>query len=329
MTKFHVVPGAAVIEALAGNPRKVLKTVRDTYLLHYQKKTVNPVSCFLRFPDDSGNRVIALPAYVGGAIDQIGIKWIASFPRNLSNDLRRASGVLVLNDPSTGYPIGCLEAARISAARTAASAALAATTLSSRDSRQRLAFVGTGVIARTILEYLDVVAFPAAEIVCYDLDEARARKFKDHAIAVTDIPARQVSLLEQAMSCETVVLATTAATPYIKSDTSLRRDHLILNISLRDLAPEILLDADNVVDDVDHCLNADTSPHLAEQLSGHRDFISGTLGGALAGDALPRRGRPIIFSPFGLGILDVGVGWWVLTEALRRGTAIPIPKFFD
>jgi N-[(2S)-2-amino-2-carboxyethyl]-L-glutamate dehydrogenase len=84
-----------------------------------------------------------------------------------------------------------------------------------------------------------------------------------------------------------------------------------------------------VVDDVDHCLKAGTSPHLAEQLSGGREFVTGTLGGVLAGDVRlgPERERPVIFSPFGLGVLDLGVGSYVLAQALRRDTAMAVPGF--
>ena len=84
-------------------------------------------------------------------------------------------------------------------------------------------------------------------------------------------------------------------------------DHnpLVLHVSLRDLAPEILLASTNVVDDVEHCLKANTSPHLAEQLTGNRDFLHGTLDDVMAGRVTvpadrtggvlavrPRRARP-------------------------------------
>ena len=57
----------------------------------------------------------------------------------------------------------------------------------------------------------------------------------------------------------------------------------MLHVSLRDLAPQILLTATNIVDDIDHCLTANTSPHLAEQLTGNREFLHGTLGDVITG----------------------------------------------
>jgi N-[(2S)-2-amino-2-carboxyethyl]-L-glutamate dehydrogenase len=176
---------------------------------------------------------------------------------------------------------------------------------------------------------LHAAAFPAAEITCYDLDAGRARAFAEHAVAVTGGPAWPAASIGQVLECDAIVLATTAAAPYPPAETRLRPGQLVLNISLRDVAPELLLAADNVVDDVDHCLKAGTSPHLAEQLSGGREFVTGTLGGVLAGDVRlgPERERPVIFSPFGLGVLDLGVGSYVLAQALRRDTAMAVPGF--
>ena len=82
----------------------------------------------------------------------------------------------------------------------------------------------------------------------------------------------------------------------------------MLHVSLRDLAPQIVLGATNIVDDVEHCLKADTSPHLAEQLTGNRDFLTGTLDDVMTGRVTLPTNRPIVFSPFGLGVLDLAVG---------------------
>lgn len=328
LSNFHVVPGSVIDDILADSKEHVLNIVRETYLLHHQGHTVNPNSYFLRFPNKPRDRVIALPVYVNGSVNRIGIKWVSSFPDNLLSGLSRASAVLIINDSETGYPVACLEGAQISAARTAASAALAAKLLARDTQMGRLAFVGTGVIARSILEYLDEASFPVSEVTCFDLAADRARAFMAQVAAVTDAPVYQADLIDEAIECDTVVFTTTAAEPYVGADTKLRPGQLILNISLRDLAPELLLNSDNVVDDVDHCLRAGTSPHLAEQLSGTREFVTGTLGDVLSNDVTLAPERPVIFSPFGLGSLDLAVGSYVLAEACRRGTALPIPGFF-
>ena len=103
---------------------------------------------------------------------------------------------------------------------------------------------------------------------------------------------------------------------------------LVLHVSLRDLAPEIILASTNFVDDVEHCLKANTSPHLAEQLTGNRDFLQGTLGDLMAGRAPAPADRPLIFSPFGLGVLDLAVGKYVYDEVARAGDLHVIDDFF-
>ena len=102
-------------------------------------------------------------------------------------------------------------------------------------------------------------------------------------------------------SSDLVVFATVAAEPHVHEVSWFAHHPVVLHVSLRDLAPQILLASTNVVDDVEHCLKANTSPHLVEQLTGSRDFLAGTLdevmagrvvgAGGSAGDLLPVRSR--------------------------------------
>jgi ornithine cyclodeaminase len=99
-------------------------------------------------------------------------------------------------------------------------------------------------------------------------------------------------------------------------------------VSLRDLAPEVLLTATNLVDDVEHCLKAGTSPHLTEQRTGNRDFLAGTLADVMTGRVRVPRDRPVIFSPFGLGVLDLAVGKHVYDQVVDAGELNAVADFF-
>ncbi|MGA8117714.1 MAG: 2,3-diaminopropionate biosynthesis protein SbnB [Actinocatenispora sp.] len=329
---FHVVPHAVTADVLGTSREAVLSAVRDAYLTHDAGDTVNPSSHFLRFPDKPASRIIALPAFLGSSGGTPGIKWISSFPSNLERGLPRASAVLLLNDYETGRPIACLEAAHISAARTAASAALAATVLRRKLGRERhpgrISFIGTGVIATTIATYLRHVEVPVTEYVCHDLNAVRVEEF----LAGTDPlwpGAGRACDLAEALDCDVVVFATTAGAPYLPGTLRFRADQVVLNISLRDIHPETMLAANNILDDVAHCLTAATSPHLAEQLSGSRDFVTGTLAQVIDGRCELDAQRPTIFSPFGLGVLDIAVGRLVLDRAVADPRCVEVPNFLE
>ena len=75
-------------------------------------------------------------------------------------------------------------------------------------------------------------------------------------------------------------------------------------------------------------MKANTSPHLAEKLSGGRSFVTGTLAQLMQGRCQVDRTRPTIFSPFGLGVLDLAVGKWVYDVALSRNEHIQVNDFF-
>src|SRR5438093_9480824 len=129
-------------------------------------------------------------------------------------------------------------------------------------------------------------------------------------------------------ACYLILITTVASTPHIADATLFEHNPLVLHISLRDLAPEILLASQNVVDDVEHVMKANTSPHLAEQRTGDRSFVTGTLAGIMAGRRSVDRSRPIIFSPFGMGILDLAVGKWLYEQAVAAGQELRLHHFF-
>lgn len=329
MKDFTVITGTVAREIIGRRRREIVTEVAETYLAHQRGDSVNPDSYFLRFPGKPDARIIALPAYLGGQHDVAGIKWIASFPANISRGLPRASAALLLNDYETGYPFAVIEASQVSAARTAASAALAARVLTGGTTSAKLAVVGAGIIGRNILDFLHAQGWEAAEIAVYDQVTEYAEAMAGYARTELGQPAAVAADLASALrGADLVVLVTTAASPYITDPAAFGPGTVVLNISLRDIAPALIAASCNILDDVEHCLKAGTSPHLAVQSYGRRDFIAGTLAQVIEGAVTPRRDVPVIFSPFGLGVLDLAVGSLVYREAVRAGTAIPIPGFF-
>ncbi|MCS0600815.1 2,3-diaminopropionate biosynthesis protein SbnB [Streptomyces sp. LP11] len=328
---FAVISGEQVQKALSGSEKQLVELVEATYKLHGAGDSVNPPSYFLRFPDRPSARIIALPASVGGSVRVDGMKWISSFPENVREGLPRASAVLILNDHDTGYPFACLESSIISATRTAASAALAADWLSrNRPRPTRVGFVGTGLIARYIHTFLARTGWSFEAIGVHDLSAESAEGFCGYLreSGATEPVAVHDSAEALIRSSDLVVFATVAGRPHVTAPAWFAHNPLVLHVSLRDLAPEVLLASANFVDDVEHCLKADTSPHLVEQLTGDRDFLNGTLNDVMLGRAAPPTDRPVVFSPFGLGVLDLAVGKYVYDEVARAGQLRLIDDFF-
>jgi 2,3-diaminopropionate biosynthesis protein SbnB len=327
--RFDVIDGAAVRTALDGAHQSVVDLVRETYLRHHDGRTVNPASYFLRFPDRPEARIIALPAAIDGEHGVAGLKWIASFPRNVEENLQRASAVLLLNERRTGYPYACIEAAQISAARTAASAVLAAETLAGGRRAGAVTIVGAGVIARTIVDYLQSLRWQVGQYVVHDVMDEYAARLAEHIASRGDRVRSTGDLGDAIDAGDMVVFATTAAVPYVEQPGTFRPGQIVLNVSLRDIGPDLIAASHNILDDIEHCLKANTSPHLTEQRLGHRRFIDGTFAQLIRGEIALTAGKPWIFSPFGLGVLDLALGRYVYDTVLSRGATHRIPGFFD
>lgn len=319
--------GDEVVELFRGRETEIVGAVRAAYLTHESGDVSVPNCPFLRFPHNQTDRIIPKPAFLGGEFQIAGLKWIASFPLNLGRGLERASATLIVNSTETGLPRAVMESSVISAYRTAASAALAADVLRGRPPAHTVGILGCGLINFETLRFLLKVRPEIRTVLLHDLSRERALKYQRKCEEFCR--GREFEILGAAADlfgrADVVSVATTATTPHLGALGSCRPEDVILHISLRDFTPEAVLAADNVVDDVEHVCSNGTSLELTEQRAGGRDFIRATIGEVLAGRRPPRVGaRPVMFSPFGLGILDLAVAHLAYRLAVeeRAGTII-------
>ncbi len=144
----------------------------------------------------------AMPAYLP-ARAAAGMKWISGFPANRERDLPYISGLIVLNNPTTGLPVSVMDATWITAMRTGAATAVAAKYLARRDSRS-VGIVACGVQGRSNLEALTCV-FALERVVAYDVRPATAERFAAEARERFGLEADVAGALRDAVAADIVV----------------------------------------------------------------------------------------------------------------------------
>jgi ornithine cyclodeaminase len=326
---IDIITGPQVEELLRGQEEAIVYVVRSAYLEHARGHSSLPPSSFVRFREGSPDRIIALPGYLGGSAGVAGIKWISSVPSNHERGLDRASAVIALNDVTTGRVTALLEGSIVSAKRTAAGAALGARCLVTGPVSEA-GLIGLGLINFEILRFLRVV-FPSLErLHVYDKNPERIELFRHRcaeAFPTLAVESR-ASADETLRATKLTSLATTAVVPHIDTLDGCDKESVILHVSLRDFHPDVILGANNVVDDVDHVCRANTSVHLAVEKVGRRDFLV-PLGSALTAPRADwaQPNRPSILSPFGLGVLDLAVASFTSERARSSGVGTKVESF--
>jgi 2,3-diaminopropionate biosynthesis protein SbnB len=323
----------ADVEAAAGPGSDVfVDAVTAAFALHARGRTVQPLKPYLRWRADGhiADRIIAMPAYVGGEHPAAGLKWIGSKHDNPERTgLERASAVIVLNDPETHVPVAVMEGALISAARTAAVTAVAARHLAARGFRE-LSCVGCGPIGRrqvlTLLEQ-----FPAvATVWLYDLKQTAAVGLAEAlAAAHPKVEVRIAADAESAVRAgEVIVTATVADRPWLPA-AWLGPGAFLSNVSIMDAARDVFLSADKVVvDDWDQCNREGKIIHqLTTEGSFSKERLHAELGQIVVGDRPGREhdAEVILLNAMGMAVIDIACAKAVYDRAAaaKIGTWLP------
>lgn len=212
-----------VIAAGALDMSIAVPTMEQVYSLHDKKDYILPQKCVLRWgghdSENTRGRINSMPGWIGGNINAVGIKWIASAPQNpFKYNLPRASAVIILNDPETLIPIAIMDGTAISAARTGANSGVAAKYLAKKESKT-LGLIGAGVQNRTQLFAVNYSHPEIETIKVYDLYEDRAEIFaKEMSNKIGKEIKVSKTAYEAVENSDIFITATVTKTPIIKPE---------------------------------------------------------------------------------------------------------------
>ncbi|HLQ37162.1 MAG TPA: ornithine cyclodeaminase family protein, partial [Planctomycetota bacterium] len=116
---------------------------------------VQPLRHLMRLPAGTG-LLGMMPAQLGGAGGEHGIKVVSVFPGNHGTGIDAHQGAVLLFEGRHGRLVAVLDGSAVTAIRTAAASAVATRALARADA-ESLALIGTGIQARTHLQAMLLV----------------------------------------------------------------------------------------------------------------------------------------------------------------------------
>lgn len=177
----------------AVSPKEAYGAVRDAFVAYARGEWTMPPKVYVANYPAGDFR--AMPALGGG---HALLKWVTSFPGNPARGLPTVTGLVLLSDAEDGRLLAVLDAAAVTALRTAAAAVLAADTLGRPDASSH-AVIGCGVNGAETARMF--VAHGVKPLV-WDVDEVRR-------IAVADRLGGEVAgSAEEALACDVVATVT-------------------------------------------------------------------------------------------------------------------------
>lgn len=213
-------------------------------------------SKFPNMPLDTGDdrRFMAMPAYIGGSIDLMGMKWYGSNSDNRKIGLPRSILTVMLNDKTTGAPLALMSANILSAMRTGAIPGVGAKYLARKDSTV-CGICGPGVMGKTSLEAILCVCPGIKEIKVKGRGQKSLDAFIEYAKEkYPDIPViRAVDTIEELVrDTDVISFANSGNTdpstyPYVKKEW-LKPGATIIGLSCFDMDTEEMAQCKLIVD---------------------------------------------------------------------------------
>ena len=259
---------------------------------------------------------LLMPAWVPGRY--FGLKVVNVAPGNAALGLPGVFATYQLFDANTGAPLAAIDGGEITARRTVAASALAASRLARADARRQL-IVGAGRVGGLLAQaYRAVRAID--DVMVWSRDERSALRLVVR-LAAEGIPARVVTdLATAAATADIVSCATLAAEPLIQGEWLAPGTHLDLiggfTPAMREADDACFAGADVWIDTDEALVKAGDLLHPIASGALRREDVRGTLADLCAWPAAPR--DPLartVFKSVGTALEDLAAAILVYESA--------------
>jgi N-[(2S)-2-amino-2-carboxyethyl]-L-glutamate dehydrogenase len=317
----------AVLDAGVLDMGRAMQVVARVMSAFEHGKVRQPSKVVLRKGNDPqsevNGRINGLCAFVDHETPSMGMKWVASFPRNRERGLPRASALIILNSPDTGFPIAMMDGTIISAMRTGACTGLGARFLAPRKTR-KIGMVGAGVQARTQLLGLYTALPQVEQIAVWNRTPERGHLFVEECRRRWNAPVARTETIAEALADADVVLTITTADQPIIPARYIKPGALTIQLSGHECEFEVVKQCSKiVVNNWDACKHRGIrTPAVMYQQGLLRDEdIYCSLGDLLLGRKPGRESEDerIHFTPDGMGSTDVALAFDVYQRARNLG----------
>lgn len=302
-----------------------IDAVEQAFVRLAHGETVLPLRTNMPIAEHAGS-LLAMPAYVGGSDNALGVKLITLYADNpAQHNLPAIQGNFVLFHPEDGRLLAILEAGYMTAVRTGASGGVAARHLARADAKT-LTIFGSGAQAPFQVEAVCAVR-PIERVYVISQRMENAERFareQSRRLNVEIVPTGDVETAVRA--ADVIVTATNAHTPlfdggWLRPGTHINAVGAHLPTA-REVDTSTIQRAKVVTDQTSACL-AEAGDLILPINEGvvSPSHIYAEIGLIAAGD-LPGRTHPdeiTFFKSVGLAVQDVAVAALIVQQATARG----------
>lgn len=301
---------------------EIFEAVKIALIEHGSKTVENPPKPGVH--KFSNSFIHAMPAYLKEA-DIMGIKWVAGYPSNREKGLQVTTGLQIINDPNTGYPLCIMNATWTTMVRTAAVTAVSAPLCARADS-EVMGIVGAGIQGTVNAEVLCLTIPSIRKIKVYDIFPAASQRFQTVISQKTGVEVEIVNSAKDAVVDSDIVVTATQKLPepFLQKEW-LKEGYLGIPLDVsRAWTIDALFGADKFINDdlaQARLYEADGAfPAGIPALYCHTgELLNGNFPGRTSDQ------ESIILMNIGLGIYDISLGKHIYEKAKEAGLGVWLP----
>lgn len=306
---------------------RVIEATEEAFRQKATRHTQMPAKTYLFYRKHNGD-LRCMPSYIEGK-EVSAVKIVNVHPDNPEKKgLPSVMGLVVLVDPSTGFPLAIMDGTRITEMRTGAASAVASKYLARRDSRV-LAMIGAGKQARTQVLGQATTFGHLREVRVFDISKPHLQSF------AKELREQYAGRIDKVVSCDSVqkvlegsdivITATPSREPFVKEEWI--RPGVHFNCigadapGKQEIEPDVFKKVKLVIDDWEQTshsgeINVAFSKGIITKADVHAEIgeiVAGTKPGRTSDNEIT------LFSSTGLGVQDAMTAKLVFDEATRRG----------